>query len=144
MAAGVCAAIVASALLGPANAQQLDVTRLLMSRPGIANGIAGLCAHACAGNEARSWLEKATLTISGAAAPMVLDATIKLENRHVPFRGIVAYDDTASLDIKATIDPVTCNVTDVKLSSNNDLYQLVIGLFGSSLAGQFRDLGAAC
>jgi len=115
-----------------------------MSRPEIANGIAGLCAHACLGNEARSWLEKATLTISGAAAPMVLDATIKLKNRHVPFRGVVAYDDTASLDVRATIDPATCNVTDVKLSSNNDLYQLVIGIFGSSLAGQFRNVGAAC
>jgi hypothetical protein len=99
--------------------------------PDVANGIAGLCAHACAGNEARSWLEKATLTINGAAAPMVLDAAIKLKSRHVPFRGVVLYDDT-------------CNVTDVKLSSNNDLYQLVIRLFGSSLAGQFRDLGAAC
>src|SRR5262245_26744140 len=111
--AGGCTAIVACALLGPANAQQLDVTRLLMSRPESANGIAGLCAHACAGNEARSWLEKATLTISGAAAPMVLDATIKLQNRHVPFRGVVLYDDTASLDIKATVDPVTCNVIGV-------------------------------
>jgi hypothetical protein len=96
--AGGCAAIVACALLGPANAQQLDVTRLLISRPGIANGIAGLCAHACAGNEARSWLEKATLTIFGAAAPIVLDATIKLESRHVPFRGVVLYDHTASLE----------------------------------------------
>jgi hypothetical protein len=141
--AGGYAALVGCALLGPANAQQLDVTQLLMSRPEIANGIAGLCAHACAGNEARSWLEKATLTISG-AAPMVLDATIKLKSRHVPFRGVVLYDDTASLDVTATIDPVTCNVTDVKLSSNNDLYQLAIEIFGSSLASQFRNIGAAC
>jgi hypothetical protein len=139
-----CAAFGTWALPGPANAQQLDVTQLLMSRPEIASGIAGLCSQACAGNEARSWLEKATLTING-AAPMVLDAAIKLKSKHVPLKGFPPlYDTAASLDVTATIDPVTCDVTTVRLSSNNDLYQLVIAILGSSLAGRFRNIGAAC
>jgi hypothetical protein len=137
------AALFAWTLIGTAHAQQLDVTQLLLSRPEVASGIAGLCARACAGNEARSWLEKATLTING-AAPMLFNATIKLKSRHVPFRGVVAYDTTASVDVAAKVDPVTCNVTDVELSSNNDLYQAIITLLGPSLAGQFRNLGAAC
>lgn len=82
-----CAVLGAWTMLGPAGAQQLDGTQLLLSRPEIANGVAGLCAQACAGNEAGSWLEKATLTVNG-AAPMVLDAIIKLKSRHVPFRGV--------------------------------------------------------
>jgi hypothetical protein len=69
---------------------------------------------------------------------------IKLQSRHVPFRGVVLYDDTANLTVTASLDPVTCQATDVKLSSNNDLYQLVIGILGPSLAGQFRAIGAAC
>jgi hypothetical protein len=140
-----CAALFAWPLFGPAHAQQLDVTQLLLSRPEVASGIADLCARACAGNEARSWLEKATLTING-AAPMVLDATIKLKSKHVPAKGFPPLYDLppASLDVTATIDAVTCNVGNVKLSSNNELYQAVITLLGPSLAGQFRNLGAAC
>jgi hypothetical protein len=131
-------------LLSHALAQQLDITKLLLSRPGVSEKIADLCNHACAGNERKSWLEKATLTIAGASAPMTLEVLIKLQSRHVPFRGVVLYDDTANLTVTASLDPVTCQVTDVKLSSNNDLYQLVIGILGPSLAGQFRAIGAAC
>jgi hypothetical protein len=131
-------------LLSDALAQQLDITKLLLSRPGIGEKIADLCDHLCAGNERKSWLEKATLTISGETAPMTLEALIKLQSRHVPVRGVVLYDDTANLTVRASLDPVTCGVTDVKLSSNNDLYQLVIEILGPSLAGQFRAVGAAC
>jgi hypothetical protein len=129
-------AAVACVLLVPAHAQQLDVTKLLLSRPEAAKGIADLCERACAGNERQSRLEMATLTISGATAPMVLDATIKLRSRHVPLASVVLYDDTATLNVRATLDPVTCKVTDVKMSSNNDLYQFVIRIFGPSLAGE--------
>ena len=132
------------ALPGNALAQQLDITKLLLSRPGVGEKIADLCNHACAGNEAKSWLEKATLTISGESAPMKLEALIKLKSRHVPVRGVVLYDDTANLTVRASLDPVTCDVTDVTLSSNNDLYQLVIGILGPSLAGRFSAVGAAC
>jgi hypothetical protein len=132
------------ALTGDALAQQLDITKLLLSRPGVGEKIADICNRVCAGNEAKSWLDKATLTISGESAPMTLEALIKLQSRHVPVRGIVLYDDTANLTVRASLNPVTCDVTDVKLSSNNDLYQLVIGILGPSLAGQFRAVGAAC
>jgi hypothetical protein len=125
-------------------AQQLDITKLLLTRPGLAEKVADLCNHVCAGNERKSWLEKATLTISGESAPMILEALIKLQSRHVPVRGVVLYDDTANLTIRASLDPVNCNVTNVKLSSNNDLYQFVIGILGPNLAGQFRTTGAAC
>jgi hypothetical protein len=131
-------------LLSGAIAQQLDVTKLLLSRPEVSKGIADLCEHVCAGNERRSWLENATLTISGASAPMRLEALIKLRSRHVPFAGVVLYNDIANLTVVATLDPVSCKIIDVKLSSNNDLYQLVIGIFGPSLAGQFREVGSAC
>jgi transposase len=45
---------------------------------------------------------------------MKLEALIRLQSRHVPVRGVVLYDDTASLTVTASLDPVTCQVTDVR------------------------------
>jgi hypothetical protein len=80
-----------------------------------ASGGRGASTATCAGNEARSWLEKATLTISGAAGPMVLDAIMKLKNRHVPFRGIVAWSNADTSDFSADVSREMASEVDASL-----------------------------
>lgn len=108
-----------------------DITSLLNANPSIASAVGGLCDRLCAGNEKRSWLERATLEIGLSGVSVA--AMVSLESRHVPMRGVVLYDDTAHVDVVADLALASCAVQNVRITANNDIYRLLIDAFRAQL-----------
>lgn len=121
-----------------AAATGIDVTAVLLATTRIESEIDALCDAVCAGNEKAGSLRRAIFQ-----APN-LTLEIDLRSRHVPFRGVVLYDDTAHITARLELDPVTCRVIDVDLSTSNTLYSAMIEVFGAEIAGSAAELEPIC
>lgn len=118
---------------------QTDITALVLGLPGVPEAIARICEQACMGNETRSWLERAEL-LPG----FTLRFELRLQNRHVPFEGVVLYDDTARVTATATVAPLSCQVTDWSIDTNNDLYRAALPFFTDEIEEELTQIEGQC
>lgn len=114
-----------------ASGLEKDITSLLSRNPSIASAVSALCDQACASNDKRSWLQRATVEIG--LSGVTVAATVNLQSRHVPMRGVVLYDDTAHVDVVADLALASCAVKNVRITANNDIYRLLIAAFRDQL-----------
>ena len=127
---------------GPASALDIDLTQTLSATPKTAQAIARLCDRACLGNQRKSWLESAVVHAgtSGSTVTVVL----KLRSRQSPSRGIVLYDETATVKVDADLSLAGCGVANLRVSSNNDLYRALLRAFAPQIKAAVRRHGRFC
>ena len=144
VALGVALALSLGPMAGAQDTYTVNITKLLQQRSNIDAELNALCNRICAGNESRGWLDHALLHLRPTAPASEIEAHVRLRSRHVPMKGIVAYDDTAHLLVRADVDNQTCEVSNVRLTSNNDIYTVLIAVFRPQLEAMTRDLKPPC
>ncbi len=120
----------------PARAVDFDLTSELGANPGFATAIEGLCKSACIGNERKSWLDAIVLHAELGGPSVTL--RIKLRSRHVPMRHVVLYDNVATVTISADVSIVDCSLGNVRISSNNDIYRLLLAALKPQIQAAVR------
>jgi hypothetical protein len=133
---------VALSAAAPAAALDIDLTQTLAATPKTAQEVARLCKRACLGNQRKSWLESAVVHAgtSGSTVTVVL----KLRSRQSPSLGIVLYDETATVKIEADLSLAGCGITNVRATSNNDLYRPLLRAFAPQIKAAVRRKGRFC
>lgn len=118
---------------------EIDITETLLTLPGVRVAIADICDDACAGNERKSWLHSATLNNMGR-----MRLELRLRSRHKPISNVVLYDDTAHVTVEATILLLHCKIDDWTVTSNNDIYALLLPIFAGTIDGEIEALQDRC
>ncbi len=137
----VSALIAAFSAAGPAAALDIDLTQTLAAAPKTAQAVARLCQRACLGNQRKSWLESAVVHagMSGSTVTVVL----KLRSKHAA-HGIVLYDETATVKVDADLSLEGCGITNLRASSNNDLYRALLRACAPQIRAAVRRHGRFC
>ncbi len=132
------AALIAAA---PAAALDIDLTQTLAATPKTAEAIARLCERACLGNQRKSWLESAIVhaDIGGSSVTVLL----KLRSKHAA-HGVTIYEETATVRVDADLSLADCGATNVRASSNNDLYSALLRAFAPQIRDAVRRHGRFC
>jgi hypothetical protein len=126
---------------GPAAALDIDLTQTLAATPKTAQAIAKLCERACLGNQRKSWLESAIVHAdAGGSSVTVL---LKLRSKHAS-RGLTVYEETATVRVDADLSLAGCGVTNVRATSNNDLYRALLRAFAPRIRDAVRRHGRFC
>ena len=141
---GGLAAVALAASLGlatPAAAVDIDLTQTLAATPNTAQEIAKLCQHACLGNQRKSWLESAIVhaDVGGSSLTVLL----KLRSKHAS-HGLTIYEETATVRVDADLSLAECAVTNVRATSNNDLYRALLQAFTPEIQDAVRRHGRFC
>lgn len=137
-------ALALAATLGvatPASALDIDLTQTLAATPKTAEEIAKLCQRACLGNQRKSWLESAIVhtETSGSSVTVVL----KLRSKHAS-RGLTIYEETATVRVEADLSLADCGITNLRATSNNDLYRALLRAFAPQIRQAVRSHGRFC
>ncbi|THD42071.1 MAG: hypothetical protein E7774_16675 [Bradyrhizobium sp.] len=138
------ATLLATTLLAaaPARAFDVDLSSVLAANPKVVEGVARLCKRACLGNQRRSWLESAILHTGTDGSS--LSVVLKLRSRHSPARGVVLYDETATVKVDADVSLADCGIGTVHASSNNDLYRVLLRTLAPQIKAAIRRQGRFC
>jgi hypothetical protein len=134
----------AGALLAaaPAMAFDIDLTQTLVGNSKVAEGVARLCKRACLGNQRKSWLESAIVHADPAGSSLTV--ILKLRSRQSPARGVVLYDETATVKVEADVSLASCGIGEVHASSNNDLYRALLRALSPQIKAAIRRQGRFC
>jgi hypothetical protein len=134
----------AGALLtaAPAEAFAVDLTQVLTANPKVAEGVARLCKRACLGNQRKSWLESAIVHADPAGSSLTV--ILKLRSRQSPARGVVLYDETATIKVDADVSLADCGIGEVHASSNNDLYRALLRALSPQIKAAIRRQARFC
>ena len=125
----------------PAAAFDIDLTQTLAATPKTAEEIAKLCQRACLGNQRKSWLESAIVRAdTGGSSVTVL---LKLRSKHAA-HGVTIYEETATVRVDADLSLADCGITNVRASSNNDLYRALLRAFAPQIRDAVRRHGRFC
>ncbi len=125
----------------PAAALDIDLTQTLAATPKTAQEIAKLCEHACLGNQRKSWLESAVVHADpGGSSVTVL---LKLRSKHAA-HGVTIYEETATVRVDADLSLADCGITNVRATSNNDLYRALLRAFAPRIRDAVRRHGRFC
>jgi len=129
------------AAASPAAALDIDLTQTLAATPRTAQEIAKLCARACLGNQRKSWLESAIVhaDTGGSSVTVVL----KLRSKQAA-RGLTIYEETATVRVDADLSLAGCGVSNVRATSNNDLYRALLRAFAPQIRDAVRRHGRFC
>jgi hypothetical protein len=131
-------ALVAAA---PAAALDLDLTPTLAANPKVQHEVAQLCERACLGNQRRSWLDKAV--VHGDLGGSSLTVVLKLRSKHAA-HGVTLYDETATIKVDADLSLADCGVTNLRVSSNNDIYRALLRAFAPEIREAVQRKGKFC
>jgi hypothetical protein len=125
----------------PAAALDIDLTPTLAATPKVQQEVARLCKRACLGNQRKSWLESAIVhaNVGGSTVTVVL----KLRSKHAA-HGVTVYDETAMVKVEADLSLAGCGVTNVRATSNNDLYRPLLRAFAPKIKAAVRSQGRFC
>lgn len=118
---------------------EVDITEPLLTLPSVREAIAGICEDACAGNERKSWLHRATISNAGR-----MRLELRLRSKHKPFSNVVLYDDTAHVTAEATVLLLSCKIGDWTVKSNNDIYALVLPILKDTIDREIEALQGRC
>jgi hypothetical protein len=135
------ALVAALAAAGPAAALDIDLTQTLAATPKTAQEIAKLCERACLGNQRRSWLESAVAHADMAGSSVTV--LLKLRSKHVA-HGLTIYEETATVRVDADLSLAGCGITNVRATSNNDLYRALLRAFAPRIRDAVRRHGRFC
>ncbi|MGA2493983.1 MAG: hypothetical protein ABSF67_13665 [Roseiarcus sp.] len=126
---------------GPAAALDIDLTQTLAATPRTAQEIAKLCQRACLGNQRKSWLESAIVHADTAGSSVTV--LLKLRSKHAA-HGVTIYEETATVRVDADLSLAGCGITNVRASSNNDLYRALLRAFAPRIRDAVRRHGRFC
>ncbi len=135
LAAAVCAAS------SPAAALDVDLTPTLAANPKVQREVAKLCERACLGNKRSSWLDKAI--VHGGLGGSSVTVLLKLQGKQVS-RGLIVYEETATVRIDADLSLGDCGITNVRATSNNDLYRELLRAFAPEICEAVERRGKFC
>jgi len=135
------ALVAALAAAAPAAALDIDLTQTLAATPKTAQEIAKLCERACLGNQRRSWLESAVAHADMAGSSVTV--LLKLRSKHVA-HGLTIYEETATVRVDADLSLAGCGITNVRATSNNDLYRAMLRAFAPRIRDAVRRHGRFC
>ncbi len=135
------AVVAAFSAAAPAAALDIDLTQTLAATPKTAEAIARLCQRACLGNQRKSWLESAIVHAGTGGSTVTL--VLKLRSKHAA-HGIVLYDETATVKVDADLSLAGCGITNLRASSNNDLYRALLRAFAPQIRAAVRRHGRFC
>ena len=135
------ALVAALAAAAPAAALDIDLTQTLAATPKTAQEIAKLCERACLGNQRRSWLESAVAHADMAGSSVTV--LLKLRSKHVA-HGLTIYEETATVRVDADLSLAGCGITNVRATSNNDLYRALLRAFAPQIRAAVRRHGRFC
>jgi hypothetical protein len=126
---------------GPAAALDIDLTQTLAATPKTAAEIAKLCDHACLGNRRKSWLESAIVHAgtSGSSVTVALKLRSKQEAG-----GVTLYDETATVKLDADLSLAGCGISNVRATSNNEIYRVLLRAFAPRIREAIRKKGHFC
>ena len=100
-----------------------------------------LCQRACLGNQRKSWLESAIVHAdTGGSSVTVL---LKLRSKHAA-HGVTIYEETATVRVDADLSLAGCGITNVRATSNNDLYRALLRAFAPQIRDAVRRHGRFC
>lgn len=129
------------AAAAPAAALDIDITPTLAATPKVQQEVARLCKRACLGNQRRSWLELAIVHADpGGSSVTVL---LKLRSKHAA-HGVTIYEETATVRVDADLSLADCGVSNVRATSNNDLYRALLRAFAPKIKAAVRSKGRFC
>jgi hypothetical protein len=129
------------AAAAPAAALDIDITPTLAATPKVQQEVARLCKRACLGNQRRSWLESAIVHADpGGSSVTVL---LKLRSKHAA-HGVTIYEETATVRVDADLSLADCGVSNVRATSNNDLYRALLRAFAPKIKAAVRSKGRFC
>jgi len=134
-------ALVATLAPAPAAALDIDLTQTLAATPKTAQAIAKLCERACLGNQRKSWLESAIVHADASGSSVTV--LLKLRSKHAS-RGLTVYEETATVRVDADLSLAGCGVTNVRATSNNDLYRALLRAFAPRIRDAVRRHGRFC
>ena len=134
----------AAALLtaAPAAAFDIDLTQTLIANPKVTEAIERLCKQACLGNKRKAWLESAIVHADPAGSSLTV--ILKLRSRQSPMPGLVLYDETATVKVDADVSLADCGLSNVRASSNNDLYRALLEAFAPQIRDAIQRHGRFC
>jgi len=125
----------------PAWAVDIDLAPTLASNPKIQRDVARLCERACLGNKRRSWLDKAIVhaDLAGSSVTVLL----KLQSKQVS-GGLTLYEETATVRVDADLSLADCGVSNVRATSNNDIYRALLKTFEPEIRNAIQRKGKFC
>jgi len=135
------ALVAALAAAGPAAALDVDLTPTLAANPDVQRAVARLCRRACLGNQRKSWLESAVVH-AGLGGPSVT-VRLKLRSKQAA-RGVVVYEETATVRVDADLSLAGCAVTNVRATSSNAIYRALLRAFAPQIKAAVRRKGRFC
>ena len=136
-------ALVASfAAAAPAAALDIDLTPTLAANAKVQQEVGRLCQQACLGNKRKSWLDSAVVhaDVGGTSSVTVL---LKLRSKHVS-HGLIVYEETATVRVDADLSLAGCGISNVRASSNNDLYRALLRAFAPQIRDAVQRKGKFC
>ena len=69
-----------------------------------------------------------------------MTVVLKLRSKHVS-RGLTIYEETATVKIDADLSLADCGITNVRATSNNDIYRALLRAFAPESARRFAATG---
>lgn len=132
------------AILFTGAAASKDITALIKMKTDIDQQLRLHCDSLAAGNEKKCWLKSVDFDLRLQTPTSVLKAVVALQSKHVPFANAVLYDNTAYIDIQAEIDNNDCHVTDVKITSSNEIYKILLSVVADRIKSAIRRVGSIC
>jgi hypothetical protein len=127
--------------VAPAAAFDIDLTQTLGATPKTQQEIARLCQHACLGNQRKSWLESAIVHADTGGSSVTV--RLKLRSKHSA-HGLTIYEETATVRVDADLSLADCGITNVRATSNNDLYRALLRAFAPQIRAAVRRHGRFC
>ena len=129
-------------LAAPAAALDIDLTPTLAANAKVQQEVGRLCKQACLGNKRKSWLDAAIVHADpgGTSSVTVL---LKLQSKHVS-HGLIVYEETATVRVDADLSLAGCGISNVRASSNNDLYRALLRAFAPQIRDAVRRKGKFC
>ena len=126
----------------PAAALDIDLTPTLAANAKVQQEVDRLCQQACLGNKRRSWLDSAVVHADpgGTSSVTVL---LKLQSKHVS-HGFTVYEETATVRVDADLSLAGCGISNVRASSNNDLYRALLRAFAPQIRDAVQRKGKFC
>jgi hypothetical protein len=125
----------------PAAALDIDFTPTLAAVPKVQQEAARLCKRACLGNQRKSWLESA-IVHAGAGGSSVT-VLLKLRSKQAA-HGVIVYEETATVKVDADLSLAGCEITNVRATSNDDLYRPLLRAFAPQIKAAVRRKGRFC
>jgi hypothetical protein len=131
----------AFASASPAAALDLDLTPTLAANPKVQREIDRLCQQACLGDKRKSWLESAVVhgDVGGSSVTVVL----KLRSKQAA-HGFTLYEETATVRIDADLSLADCGLSNVRATSNNDIYRALLRAFAPEIREAVQRKGRFC